>query len=139
METRTMGYNITLKLNSKKVMGTTDNDFGIDAETKESLIKDDLGKSQIDYSGYKATLGISGLSMTTDETEPTKLTQNDLISAIVNKTKIPFVYSRVGSTATIEGNLVITKYSESSGSSDHGKWTVSTQVDGDLTFGTLQV
>jgi len=137
METRTKGYNITLKLNTKKVMGTTDNDFNLDAETQESLIKDDQGKSHIDYTGYKASFGGGGLSITTDEQQPEKMTQEDLIDAIINKTKIPFVYSRVGSNVTWTGVLLINKYSENSGSNDNGKWTFSSTVDGELTKGSL--
>jgi len=50
--TRVKGFNIILKLNDKKVVGTTSNSLGIKPKLKESLIKDDLGTSQSEHVGY---------------------------------------------------------------------------------------
>ena len=135
--TRVKGFNIVLKLNDKKVIGTTSNSLGIKPKIKESLIKDDLGTSQSEQVGYDTDLSISGLVILDDAATPVQMQIDELMEAAIAGTVIPFVYNRTGSTVTWSGNLKITDYKEDSDSENIATYSVSCKVDGALTKGTL--
>jgi len=134
-KTRLKGYNIILKLNNKKVAGVTTNGFGIKPKMVDSLIKDDLGTSQSEQTGYDTEFSISGLVVLDDAQTPEQMSMDDLIRAAKAGTVIPFVYSRAGSTVTWTGNLKITDYKEDSNASDIATYSVSCKVDGALEEG----
>lgn len=134
--TRVKGYNIILKLNTKKVIGTTQNSLGIKPKMKESLIKDDEGTSQSEQVGYDTELSISGLVMLDDSQTPVQMQLDDIMEAAIAGTQIPFVYQRTGSNVTWSGNLKITDYKEDSDSENIATYSVSCKVDGALTKGT---
>lgn len=135
--TRVKGFNIILKLNDKKVVGTTSNSLGVKPKMKESLIKDDLGTSQSEQVGYDTDLSISGLVILDDAATPVQMQLDELMEAAIAGTVIPFVYNRTGSNVTWSGNLKITDYKEDSDSENIATYSVSCKVDGALTKGVL--
>lgn len=136
-QVRTKGFNIILELDGKKVAGTTANSLGIKPKLKESLIKDDLGTSQKEQTGYDSDLSISGLVVLDDSNSPAQLDVDYLIDAALAGTWIPFVYSRVGTTVTREGLLIINDYKEDSDSENIATYSASCSVVGALEKGTL--
>ena len=135
--TRVKGFNIILKLNDKKVVGTTSNSLGIKPKMKESLIKDDAGTSQSEQVGYDTDLSISGLVILDDAETPAQMQIDDLMAAAIDGTVIPFVYNRTGSNVKWSGNLKITDYKEDSDSENIATYSVSCKVDGALNKGTM--
>jgi len=136
---RQKGYNIILKLNSKKVVGVTSNSFGIKPKIKESLIKDDLGSSQSENTGYTADFSISGLMAVNEAAdEAGYLDIVDLRTAAKSGTILPFVYGgfAVGA-ATESGNLIITDYKEDTDSENVGTFSVTCSLSGTMTSGTV--
>jgi len=133
---RIKGFNIILKLNNKKVIGTTQNSLGIKPKMKESLIKDDLGTSQSEQVGYDTDISITGLVLLDDAVSPVQLSLDELMEAAIAGTQIPFVYQRMDSTVTWSGTLKITDYKEDSDSENIATYSVSCKVDGALTKGT---
>lgn len=135
---RIKGYNIILKLNDKKVVGVTSNGFSIKPNIKESLIKDDLGKSQSENFGYSAEFTISGLMCYNEAAdEATYLDVTDLRAAAKAGTVLPFVYGGFTAGDAIEsGNLIITDYKEDTDSENTGTYSVTAKLTGDMTSGT---
>lgn len=136
---RQKGYNIILKLNSKKVVGVTSNSFGIKPKIKESIIKDDVGNSQSENFGYDADFSISGLMAVNEAAdEAGYLDITDLRAAAKAGTLLPFVYGgfAVGA-ATESGNLIITDYKEDTDSENVGTYSVSCKLSGAMTAGTV--
>ena len=133
------GYNIRFKLNSKKCLGETSGSFKITPNVKESLIKDDEGKTQRQVDGYKSTFTINGTCMVNASGETTQLDISDLRAAVKAGEAIPFIYGGLTSgDATENGNMLITDYSEDSDSENFMTYALSCTVeDSGLTTGTV--
>ena len=133
--TRVKGYNIILSLNNKKVAGTTANSFGIKPKIKDSFIKDDLGQSQSETTGYDADFSISGIC--TEITIAGELLLytdfTDLRVACKAGTLIPFVYGPLATGQPIEtGTLIITDYKEDSDSENNATFSISCKLVGTM-------
>lgn len=138
MAKRIKGYNILLKLNSKKIAGTTANSFGIKPKIKESLIKDDDGISQSEVIGYDSEFSVSGLMILNEGGESSNFEDvGTLRAAAMAGTLIPFVYGDKNSGGkTLIGNLLITDYKEDTDSENIGTYSISCKVSGVLTEST---
>lgn len=130
MGTRIKGFNILLKMNGKKLAGTTANSFGIKPKTKESYIKDDDGKSQTEVIGFDAEGTINGLMILNDGGDASIYEDYDtLCAATMSGELIPFVYgNKTANGKTYTGTLMITDYKEDTDSENNGTYSVSYKV-----------
>lgn len=129
-----LGYNVVLKLNSKTIAGTTQDDFNITATTKESITKADKGAVQSSVVGHDITFSCRGIVEVT-ASGTAEMSSDDLLTlALKTGTSaiIPFVYTRDTGSA-ITGNCVITSYGETAGSEDNANWTLNLKTTGTVT------
>ena len=135
------GYNIALKLNSKTILGRTQDDLTIAAVVKESITKDDAGATQRAVVRHDVSFRVSALlSLDTAGTETTKLDRDDVIALALStgtSAVIPVQYLCTGG-ATYGGNAIITGYSESSSADPDSDTTMSLdlQITGDFAIVT---
>jgi hypothetical protein len=136
---RIKGYNIIMKLNSKKVVGVTSNSFSIKPNIKDSLIKDDFGKKQYENFGYEAEFGISGLMCINAQGDTANYNDITYLRQCAKEgTLISFVYGGfTAGDATESGNLIITDYKEDTDSENNGTYSVTCKLSGEMTSGTV--
>lgn len=131
------GYNVSLSLNSKTLLGRTQEDLNISARTKESITKDDNGVKSVAVTGHDITFSISALMSFNPASGATKLDRDDIIELALRTGAdaiIPFTYAATGGD-TYKGNVIITGYSESTSADPDTDSTISLdlQVTGAMT------
>ena len=123
---RPEGYNISLTIGGKTILGRTQEDLSIAAVTKTSITKDDAGVQQESVVRHDVTFKVSALLSLESETTHTKLDRDDVIALALQTGSgavVAVQYLCTGG-ATYGGNAIITGYSESS----------SGEVDSDTTI-----
>lgn len=130
------GYNIAFQVNSKTMLGRTQDDLSITANTKESLTKDDAGEKRVVVTGHEVTFSCSGLiDFNASTSSATKLDRDDIIALSLVKgssAPVPVVYSCQGGD-TYTGNAIITDYGESSNAEDEATYSISFKISGAFT------
>lgn len=129
------GYNIALNINSKTVLGRTQEDLTIAAVVKESITKDDNGVTQRSVVRHDVTFRVSALLSLNGATS-TKLDRDDVIAlalATGSNAVIPVQYLCEGGD-TYGGNAIITGYSESSSADADADTTLSLDLQITGTF-----
>lgn len=120
------GYNISLSIGGKTILGRTQDDLSIAAVTKTSITKDDQGVQQEKVVRHDVTFKVSALLSINAANESTQLDRDDVIAlalATGSSAVVAVLYTCTGG-ATYGGNAIITGYSESS----------SAEVDSDTTL-----
>lgn len=121
------GYNIALNINSKTVLGRTQEDLTIAAVVKESITKDDNGVTQRSVVRHDVTFRVAALLSLNATGETTKLDRDDVIAlalATGSTAVVPVQYLCQGGD-TYGGNAIITGYSESSSADADADTTLS--------------
>ena len=129
------GYNISLQINNKTVLGRTQDDLSISAVVKQSITKDDEGVMQRAVVRHDVTFSVNALLSLNGE-DTTQLDRDDVIAlalATGSSAIIPVKYLCAGGD-TYGGNAIITGYSESSGADPDADTTLSLdlQITGDF-------
>lgn len=130
------GYNISLQINNKTILGRTQEDLSISAVVKESITKDDAGVMQRSVVRHDVTFSVSALLSLNSTGSSAKLDRDDVIAlalATGNEAIVPVKYLCTGG-ATYGGNAIITGYSESSSAELDSDTTLSLdlQITGDF-------
>lgn len=121
--TKVLGFNLRLTLGTKTIAGVTSDSFNIEANRRESIMKDDAGNKQYEAIGRKITMSATLYIM--HGTGTTTLNIDDIRKAVAAGTEFAYVYG--GTTATnptVVGNCVILKCSETSDSEGYATATV---------------
>lgn len=121
------GYNIALNINSKTVLGRTQEDLTISAVVKESITKDDNGVTQRSVVRHDVTFRVAALLSLNETGQTTKLGRDDVIAlalATGSTAVVPVQYLCQGGD-TYGGNAIITGYSESSSADADADTTLS--------------
>ena len=129
------GYNISLQINNKTILGRTQDDLSISAVVKQSITKDDEGVMQRSVVRHDVTFSVNALLSLNGE-DTTQLDRDDVIAlalATGSSAIIPVKYLCAGGD-TYGGNAIITGYSESSGADPDADTTLSLdlQITGDF-------
>lgn len=129
------GYNISLQINNKTILGRTQDDLSISAVVKQSITKDDEGVMQHSVVRHDVTFSVNALLSLNGE-DMTQLDRDDVIAlalATGSSAIIPVKYLCAGGD-TYGGNAIITGYSESSGADPDADTTLSLdlQITGDF-------
>lgn len=129
------GYNISLQINNKTILGRTQDDLSISAVVKQSITKDDEGVMQHAVVRHDVTFSVNALLSLNGE-DMTQLDRDDVIAlalATGSSAIIPVKYLCAGGD-TYGGNAIITGYSESSGADPDADTTLSLdlQITGDF-------
>ena len=130
------GYNISLQINNKTILGRTQDDLSISAVVKESITKDDAGVMQRSVVRHDVTFSVSALLSLNSTGATTQLDRDDVIALALttgSSAVVPVKYLCTGGT-TYGGNAIITGYSESSGADPDSDTTLSLdlQITGDF-------
>lgn len=121
------GYNISLQMGSKTLLGRTQDDLNISAVIKESITKDDGGVRKRAVTGHDVTFRVSALLSLNSGSSTTQLDRDDVIAMALNTGSSAIVavtYSCAGGD-TYTCNAVITGYSESSSADPETDTTVA--------------
>lgn len=132
-----LGYNISLTIGAKTILGRTQDDLSISATVKESITKDDNGVKQRKVTGHDVTFKVAALLSLNAANEATQLDRDDVIAlALVTGDSAPVtvVYACTGGDS-YTGSAIITGYSESSSADPDTDTTISLdlQVSGAFT------
>ena len=125
-----VGYNIALKLNSKTILGRTQDDLTIAARIKESLTKDDQGATRRTVVAHDVSFKVSSL-LEVGATGNTQLDRDEVIALALQTgtdAVIPLRYECEGGD-TYGGNAIITGYSESSSANPDEDATISLDLE----------
>ena len=109
------GYNIALKLNSKTILGRTQDDLTIAARIKESQTKDDRGATRKAVTGHDVSFRVSAL-LEVSGAGQNQMSRDDVIALALETgptAVIPLRYECEGGD-TYGGSAIITGYTESS-------------------------
>lgn len=121
------GFNISLQLNGKTILGRTQDDLSIAAVTKTSITKDNQGVQQEKVVRHDVTFKASALLSINGSGETAQLDRDDVIALALAKGSsavIPLTYLCSGGT-TYGGNAIIMNYSESSSAEADADTTLS--------------
>jgi len=130
------GYNISLKIGGKTIVGRTQDDLTIAATVKESLDKDDQGTKRFTVTGHDVTFKVSAMmSVDAVGSGVQKINRNDLIELSLKKGAQAIVAVQYLCTSgdTYAGNAIMTNYSESSNASDEATLSADFKVTGAFT------
>lgn len=110
------GYNISLTIGGKTVLGRTQEDLNISAVTKSSITKDDNGVQNESVVRHDVTFRVTALLSIGASGTATKLDRDDVIekALLTGDSAIVAVQYLCAGGDTYGGNAVITGYSESS-------------------------
>jgi len=110
------GYNISLTIGGKTVLGRTQEDLNISAVTKSSITKDDNGVQNESVVRHDVTFRVTALLSLGSSGTATKLDRDDVIekALLTGDSAIVAVQYLCEGGDTYGGNAVITGYSESS-------------------------
>lgn len=120
------GYNISLTLGGKTILGRTQDDLTIAAVVKESITKDDAGVVQKKVVRHDISFKVSALLEVGNSTT-TKMDRDDVIEYALKTgadAVLAVVYSCAGGD-NYAGNAIITGYSESSSAAVDADTTIS--------------
>ena len=121
------GYNISLSIGGKTILGRTQDDLSIAAVTKTSITKDDAGEQQEKVVRHDVTFKASALLSINAANESTQLDRDDVIALALStgsSAVVAVLYTCSGG-ATYGGNAIITGYSESSSAEADSDTTIS--------------
>lgn len=121
------GYNISVTIGGKTILGRTQEDLTISAVTKTSITKDDAGVQQESVVRHDVTFRVAALLSLNGTGTATKLDRDDVIAlALVTGSSavVAVTYTCAGG-ATYGGNAIITNYSESSSAEADSDTTLS--------------
>lgn len=110
------GYNISLTIGGKTVLGRTQEDLNISAVTKSSITKDDNGVQNESVVRHDVTFRVTALLSIGTSGTAIKLDRDDVIekALLTGDSAIVAVQYLCTGGDTYGGNAVITGYSESS-------------------------
>ena len=130
------GYNISLKIGGKTIVGRTQDDLTIAATVKESLDKDDQGTKRFSVTGHDVTFKVSAM-MSVDEVGSgvQKVNRNFLIEQALKKSSaaVVVVTYACANGDSYTGNAIMTNYSESSNAEDEATLSADFKVTGAFT------
>lgn len=134
-EERILGYNCRLKIQNKLLAGATQDDLDISAVTKDSITKDDAGNKKSAIVGHEVTFSVSGI-VTLGATAGTHLSRDEIIalSLLTGDDATVGVEYVAGNGAAYEGDAVITRYSEGSGSEEEATYGLNLKISGSFTL-----
>ena len=132
-----LGYNISLSIGGKTILGRTQDDLSISAQVKESITKDDQGVKQRTVTGHDVTFRVSALLSLNETGVTTKLDRDDIIEMALetgSSALVTVVYACAGGD-NYTGSAIITGYSESSAADPDTDTTISLdlQISGAFT------
>lgn len=110
------GYNISVTIGGKTILGRTQEDLTISAVTKTSITKDDAGVQQESVVRHDVTLRVAALLSLNGTGTATKLDRDDVLalSLVTGSNAVVAVTYTCAGGATYGGNAIITNYSENS-------------------------
>lgn len=130
------GYNISIKLNNKTLLGRTSDSLNISALTKESRTKDDRGAARVRVTGHDVTLNMNAIAEFSDTTsQATKLGRDEVLELSLktgDDAVVPLTYAAEGG-ATYGGNAVITGLTEDSNAEDEATLGLQLRITGAFT------
>ena len=121
------GYNISLTVGAKTLLGRTQDDLTIAAVVKESITKDNAGVMQRNVVRHDVSFKVSALLSLNGLNETTQLDRDDVIAlalATGSEAVVAVQYLCTGGD-TYGGNAIITGYSESSSADPDTDTTLS--------------
>lgn len=121
------GYNISLTVGAKTLLGRTQDDLTIAAVVKESITKDNAGVMQRKVVRHDVSFKVSALLSLNGLNETTQLDRDDVIAlalATGSEAVVAVQYLCTGGD-TYGGNAIITGYSESSSADPDTDTTLS--------------
>jgi len=120
------GYNISLTIGAKTILGRTQDDLTIAAVVKESITKDDAGVAQKSVVRHDVSFKVSAL-LSLSGTGNTQLDRDDVIALALatGSSAIVAVQYVCAGGDTYGGNAIITGYSESSSADPDSDTTIS--------------
>ncbi len=129
------GYNISLTIGGKTLLGRTQDDLTVAAVVKESITKDDAGVMQRSVVRHDVSFRVAALLSLNDNSN-TQLDRDDVIAlalATGSSAVVAVQYVCTGG-ATYGGNAIITGYTESSSADPDSDTTISLdlQITGDF-------
>ena len=121
------GYNISLKIGTKTLLGRTQDDLTIAAVVKESITKDDAGVMQRSVVRHDVSFKVSALLSLNAANQTTQLDRDDVIAMALTTGSSAVVAVQYLCTGgdTYGGNAIITGYSESSSADPDSDSTIS--------------
>ena len=135
------GYNISLKVNTKTLLGRTQDDLTIAAVVKESITKDNAGVVQKKVVRHDVSFRVSALLSLNDTGVTTQLDRDDIIElALVEGDSAPVAVQYLCTGGSVYGGYaIITGYSESSSAAVDSDTTISLdlQIVGDFEKATI--
>jgi len=130
------GYNISLKIGGKTIVGRTQDDLTIAATVKESLDKDDQGTKKFSVTGHEVTFKVSAMmSVDAVGSGVQKVNRNFMIDLALKKSTqaIVAVQYLCANGDTYAGSAIMTNYTESSNASDDATLSADFKVTGNFT------
>lgn len=130
-----LGYNISLKIGTKTLLGRTQDDLNIAAVIKESLTKDDQGTTKREVVAHDVTFSVSAIC-SLNGTSTTQLDRDDVIAlalATGNSAPVTVAYELEGGDA-YTCTAIITGYTESSNASGTEDATISLNLQNSGAF-----
>lgn len=127
-----------MKINSKTVLGVTQDELQVSAQTKDSITKDDAGVKQSEVTGHDVTFNVSGLIEVAATGDTNALDADDLLEQSLKTGSaaiVPFLYDRGTGLDNYTGNCIMTDYSESTPADPDSDATMSAsfKVSGAMT------
>lgn len=137
---RPAGYNVSLTIGSKTLLGRTQEDLTIAAVTKTSITKDDNGEKQEEVVRHDVSFKVSALLSLDSETTHTKLDRDDVIALALQTGSSAVVATQYlcAGGDTYGGNAIITGYSESTGADPESDSTISLDLKITGTFAKVE-
>ena len=120
---KVLGYNLRLKVNSKYIAGTTNHTFNIEGVRKESIMKSDQGNKQYENDGRLVSFSANLYIM--HGTDASYMNIDDVRKACAALTTGTYVYG--GDEAgdpTVTGTCMFLKIGETSDSENYATATV---------------
>ena len=130
------GYNISLKIGGKTIVGRTQDDLTIAATVKESLDKDDQGTKRFTVTGHEVSFKVSAMMSVDPVTTQTQKVNRDFLIAQALKKGSAAVVTLLYACAngdSYTGSAIMTNYSESSNASDDATLSADFKVTGAFT------
>lgn len=130
------GYNISLTIGTKTLLGRTQDDLTIAAVVKESITKDNGGVVQKKVVRHDVTFRVTALLSLNAGNTSTQLDRDDVIAlALVTGDSAPVAVQYLCEGGdTYGGNAIITGYSESSSAAVDSETTISLDLAINGTF-----
>lgn len=130
------GYNISLKIGGKTIVGRTQDDLTIAATVKESLDKDDQGTKRFTVTGHEVSFKVSAMmSVDPISAQTQKVNRDFLIAQALKKgaAAVVTLHYACANGDSYTGSAIMTNYSESSNASDDAILNADFKVTGAFT------